>query len=136
MLYHFVSIWIPGTSNERASSAEGGDGLPVQNWKFWGEYNKLDLPLLCVFQSSWFNILSLHHCYRLPPPFRENWIQMLLCKDGWPCYGKIAHVMFFALHLPNEICNVQRGYHYIEVENIFEVSCIEKLPRFVLYLRL
>lgn len=26
------SLDSPGTSNERASSAQGGDGLPVQNW--------------------------------------------------------------------------------------------------------
>ena len=37
---HFVTLQVfqfSGTSNERASSTQGRDGLPVQDWKHGGE---------------------------------------------------------------------------------------------------
>lgn len=40
--FHIFVQWFSGTGNERASSTQGGDGLPVQAWKLWGENYKLN----------------------------------------------------------------------------------------------
>lgn len=50
-------VWLPGTSNEGASSTEGGDGLSVQGWKFRGMMADYELSLCCNFRFSIFPLL-------------------------------------------------------------------------------
>ena len=38
-LISVISFELPSTGNERASSAQGRDGLLVQSWQLWGELN-------------------------------------------------------------------------------------------------
>ena len=81
-LIFVISFELPGTGNERASSAQGRDGLPVQSWQLWGELND---PIPQVI-SNHFLLIVLILCpfisilNRLQLLSREDWIQMLLCK--------------------------------------------------------
>lgn len=86
-----------GSSNEGTSSAQGRDGLPVQDWQLWGEEIKLCLSFNCNFQSIPCNIIDmLPICiFRLQLLFKEGWTQMLPCKKGgWLHRGELFTVNF------------------------------------------